>query len=165
MKIILLNKTCEYHKLLFAIELIFCNNAKSNGKKPIGFLSREPRATLTSGLAYKNTSSLHHSENYIECPMAWDGNLLGQSGCELSSGPACPWLRCGCVRCACACQGARCGRAGCRTSGRPSQGGQPYTRTPAVRCPPHAPPGTAPPPSPPLAQLGREVGVSQYIEK
>ena len=30
-------------------------------KKPIGLLSREPRVMLTSGLAYKNTSSLHHS--------------------------------------------------------------------------------------------------------
>ena len=60
MKIILLNKTCEYHTFLFATELIFCNNAKSNGKNPIGFLSREPRAMLTSRLAY-NTSSLHRS--------------------------------------------------------------------------------------------------------
>ena len=30
-------------------------------KNPIGFLSRKARAMLTSWLAYKNTSSLHHS--------------------------------------------------------------------------------------------------------
>ena len=34
-------------------------------ENPTGFLSREPRVTLTSGLAYKYTSSLHHSIVYV----------------------------------------------------------------------------------------------------
>jgi len=31
-KMILMNKTCKYHKLLLVSELIFCNTSKANGK-------------------------------------------------------------------------------------------------------------------------------------
>ena len=83
MKIILLNKTCEYHKLVFATELIFCNNAKSNWKNPIDLLSWEPRAMLTSGLAYKNMSSLHRSIlHVISMCLIVDGLFL--LSCEVS---------------------------------------------------------------------------------
>ncbi len=50
--LILLNKMCKYHTLLFATELIFCNNPKSNGKI-------QGDATFWVGL--QNTSSLQHS--------------------------------------------------------------------------------------------------------
>lgn len=58
--VILLDKTCKYHDVLFATELLFCNNSKSNGN-PIGFLSRGTRVMKTSRLAYKNTSYPRHS--------------------------------------------------------------------------------------------------------
>lgn len=37
MKNILLYKTCKYYKPLFAAEVIFCNNPKSNVKTPLAF--------------------------------------------------------------------------------------------------------------------------------
>ena len=54
MKIILTNKIFKYHKLVFATDLIFCNNPKSH----IGFLQRETGLMLTSWLSYKNTLTL-----------------------------------------------------------------------------------------------------------
>ncbi len=36
-KIIMLNKMCKYHKLVFITELIFSNNAKSHSKIPKAF--------------------------------------------------------------------------------------------------------------------------------
>ena len=55
----------KYHKRLFATELIFCNNPKSNGKIPLSFVEGT-RAMLTSGLAYKNMSSLQHTAIGVE---------------------------------------------------------------------------------------------------
>ncbi len=64
-KIIMLNKTCKYHKLVFVTELIFFAITQNLIKNPISFLWNE----LSSGLADKNTSSLHHS---ISNPTAHD---------------------------------------------------------------------------------------------
>ena len=61
MNIILLNKTCKYHKLVFAKDFIFADQLKIQFKYPIGFLSRETGAMQTSGLTSKNGSSLQHS--------------------------------------------------------------------------------------------------------
>lgn len=58
MKIILLNNVCKYNELVFATELIFGDNAKSNLKVPVGFLSQrcEPCGALFSSLTSKQDS-------------------------------------------------------------------------------------------------------------
>ena len=56
MEIILLNKTCKYHKRVFATELIFCNNPKPQWKN-LWLFCRGNQAMLSSWLAYKNMSS------------------------------------------------------------------------------------------------------------
>ncbi len=43
-------------------ELVFCNEPKTNGTSLLGFVE-ETRVMLTSGMAYKNMSSLQCSIN------------------------------------------------------------------------------------------------------
>ena len=58
---ILLNKIRKYQQLVFATELILCDDAKSNRKIPCVFYDKGTRPMLTSRVAYRMMSSLQHS--------------------------------------------------------------------------------------------------------
>lgn len=71
MKIILLNNVCKYNDTVFATELIFGDNAKSNLKVPVGFLSQrcEPCGALFSSLTSKQDSRTGGKmEGHLRCP-------------------------------------------------------------------------------------------------
>lgn len=61
MKIILLNSVCNYNELVFATELILGDNAKSNLKVPVGFLSQEPRRCQPCGALFSSLTSKRDS--------------------------------------------------------------------------------------------------------
>ena len=61
-KIILLDKTCKYHKPAFTRDFIFAVQLEIQFKKSHRLFVKGTRAMQTSGLAYKNASSLQRSE-------------------------------------------------------------------------------------------------------
>ncbi len=63
-KIILMNKLSKTQDLLLVTELIFCNTPKANRKNLLAF-AEGTRVMLSSGLAYKHTSSLLHSNDPV----------------------------------------------------------------------------------------------------
>ncbi len=91
-----MNKISKTRDLLLVTELIFCNTPKANRKKTYWLFVEGTRVMLTSGLAYKHTSSLPHSNDPFtqkyQCdwfiPYCWVGHLSFHWRCSSCAAPA-----------------------------------------------------------------------------